>query len=73
MLGGRAAEELVYDDVTTGAESTTSSRSRRIARQMVGRWGMSDAHRAGVGAAGPGSDEPLLFPGAGDGPSAAHA
>ena len=39
-LGGRAAEELVYADVTTGAESDLDQVSS-IARQMVGRWGMS--------------------------------
>ena len=41
-LGGRAAEELVYADITTGAESDLEQVTR-IARQMVGRWGMSDA------------------------------
>jgi cell division protease FtsH len=41
-LGGRAAEEIVYGDVTTGAESDLEQVTR-IARQMVGRWGMSDA------------------------------
>jgi cell division protease FtsH len=41
-LGGRAAEELVYDDFTTGAESDIQQLTM-IARQMVGRWGMSEA------------------------------
>jgi cell division protease FtsH len=41
-LGGRAAEEIVYTDVTTGAESDLDQVSS-IARQMVGRWGMSPA------------------------------
>ncbi|MGH2910266.1 MAG: ATP-dependent zinc metalloprotease FtsH, partial [Solirubrobacteraceae bacterium] len=41
-LGGRAAEELVYGDITTGAESDLEHVTR-IARQMVGRWGMSEA------------------------------
>ncbi|HMK92948.1 MAG TPA: cell division protein FtsH, partial [Thermoleophilia bacterium] len=41
-LGGRAAEEVVYDDLTTGAESDLEQVTA-IARQMVGRWGMSDA------------------------------
>ncbi len=41
-LGGRAAEEIVYIDVTTGAESDLDQVSS-IARQMVGRWGMSGA------------------------------
>jgi cell division protease FtsH len=40
-LGGRAAEELVYGEVTTGAESDLEQVTR-IARSMVGRWGMSD-------------------------------
>jgi cell division protease FtsH len=41
-LGGRAAEEIVYGDTTTGAESDLDQVSN-IARQMVGRWGMSEA------------------------------
>jgi cell division protease FtsH len=40
-LGGRAAEELVYGEPTTGAESDIQQLTN-IARQMVGRWGMSD-------------------------------
>jgi cell division protease FtsH len=40
-LGGRVAEELVYDTITTGAESDLQQLTQ-IARQMVGRWGMSD-------------------------------
>jgi cell division protease FtsH len=39
-LGGRAAEELVFGDQTTGAESDIEQ-ATRIVRQMVGRWGMS--------------------------------
>ena len=41
-LGGRVAEELVFGDVTTGAESDIQHLTR-IARHMVGRWGMSPA------------------------------
>ena len=41
-LGGRAAEELVFGDLTTGAESDIQQLTA-IARRMVGRWGMSDA------------------------------
>jgi cell division protease FtsH len=41
-LAGRAAEELVYDDVTTGAENDLEQ-ATNIAKQMVGRWGMSEA------------------------------
>jgi cell division protease FtsH len=39
-LGGRAAEELVFGDLTTGAENDLEQVTE-IARQMVGRWGMS--------------------------------
>ena len=41
-LGGRGAEEVIYGDVTTGAENDMEH-ARAIARQMVGRWGMSPA------------------------------
>jgi cell division protease FtsH len=41
-LGGRVAEEIVYGTITTGAESDIRQLTL-IARQMVGRWGMSDA------------------------------
>jgi cell division protease FtsH len=40
-LGGRVAEEVVYGTITTGAESDIEQLTR-IARQMVGQWGMSD-------------------------------
>ena len=40
-LGGRAAEELIYDQVTTGPENDLEQVTN-IARQMVGRWGMSE-------------------------------
>jgi cell division protease FtsH len=41
-LGGRAAEEIVFGTITTGAESDIDQVTA-IARQMVGRWGMSEA------------------------------
>ena len=41
-LGGRSAEEIVFGDLTTGAESDIQHLTR-IARFMVGRWGMSSA------------------------------
>jgi cell division protease FtsH len=41
-LGGRAAEQIVYGDLTTGAENDLDQVTA-IARQMVGRWGMSEA------------------------------
>jgi cell division protease FtsH len=40
-LGGRVAEEVVYGEITTGAESDIEQLTQ-IARQMVGRWGMSE-------------------------------
>jgi cell division protease FtsH len=40
-LGGMAAEQEVFDVVTTGAESDLELVTR-IARSMVGRWGMSE-------------------------------
>jgi cell division protease FtsH len=39
-LGGRAAEELVFGEVTSGAEADLEQVTM-IGRQMVGRWGMS--------------------------------
>jgi cell division protease FtsH len=40
-LGGRAAEELVFGDQTTGAEGDIAQVTVLV-RQMLGRWGMSD-------------------------------
>ena len=60
-LGGRAAEQIIYGEITTGAESDLEQVTR-IARMMVGRWGMSD--KIGPVSVLPGpADEPLLFPG----------
>lgn len=41
MLGGRAAEEIVIKDISTGA-SNDIERASHIARSMVTEWGMSD-------------------------------
>jgi cell division protease FtsH len=41
LLGGRAAEELVFNDVTTGA-SNDLERATKIARAMVTQYGMSE-------------------------------
>jgi cell division protease FtsH len=41
-LGGRASEKVVFDDLSTGAESDIQNLTQ-VARGMVGRWGMSDA------------------------------
>ena len=40
LLGGRVAEELVFNDITSGA-SNDIERVTKIARTMVTRWGMS--------------------------------
>jgi cell division protease FtsH len=40
-MGGRAAEELIFKDITTGASSDISH-ATNIARDMVMEWGMSD-------------------------------
>jgi cell division protease FtsH len=40
-LGGRAAERIVFGDTSSGAESDIQQLTQ-IARQMVGRWGMSE-------------------------------
>lgn len=42
LLGGRVAEELIFDDITTGA-SNDIERVTRMARKMVCEWGMSEA------------------------------
>ena len=42
MLGGRAAEELVIHDISTGA-SNDIQRASQLARKMVTEWGMSDS------------------------------
>jgi cell division protease FtsH len=40
MLGGRTSEEIVFGEVTTGAENDLVE-ATRLARRMVTRWGMS--------------------------------
>ena len=61
-LGGRAAEEVVYTDVTTGAESDLDQ-VNSIARQMVGRWGMSEAIGPLAVLPPPGQESPLASSG----------
>jgi cell division protease FtsH len=41
MLGGRAAEMVVYGEITTGAENDLKQ-ATSLARRMVGLWGMSE-------------------------------
>jgi cell division protease FtsH len=61
-LGGRVAEELILGTITTGAESDIRQLTQ-IAREMVGRWGMSD--RIGPVTVLPDDGSGPLFPGAG--------
>jgi cell division protease FtsH len=63
-LGGRAAEDIVYGDVTTGAESDLDQ-ATRLARQMVGRWGMSSAVGPVSVLPAPGQEVPFGGDGAG--------
>jgi cell division protease FtsH len=59
--GGRAAEEIVYDEPTTGAESDIQQVTG-IARGMVERWGMSQ--KVGFLAVAPRDGVSPLLPGA---------
>jgi cell division protease FtsH len=68
-LGGRAAEEIVFGDLTTGAESDIQHLTR-IARYMVGRWGMSRA--IGPIAVLPSDSGGPLLPGVQDTSEATH-
>jgi cell division protease FtsH len=60
-LGGRSAEQIVYGDITTGAESDIQNLTQ-IARGMVARWGMSGA--IGPVAVADGQQDGFLLPGA---------
>ncbi|WP_081683881.1 ATP-dependent zinc metalloprotease FtsH [Granulicoccus phenolivorans] len=57
MLGGRAAEEMVFHDPTTGA-SNDIEKATNVARAMVTEYGMSD--RIGAIRLGSGDKEPFL-------------
>jgi cell division protease FtsH len=60
-LGGRAAEKVVFDEISTGAESDIQQLTQ-VARGMVGRWGMSAA--VGPIAVTDGRQDGMLLPGA---------
>jgi cell division protease FtsH len=60
-LGGRTAEEIVFGEITTGAESDIQQLTQ-IARHMVGRWGMSP--HVGPIAVLPADGAAPFFPGA---------
>jgi cell division protease FtsH len=57
MLGGRAAEKLIYDEYTAGAEDDLK-RATQLARRMVAHWGMSE--RLGPVAYRVGEEHPFL-------------
>ncbi len=57
LMAGRVAEELIMDDITTGAGNDIE-RASKLARKMVCEWGMSDA--VGPQAIGDQSSEPFL-------------
>ena len=67
LMGGRAAEQLVYGETTTGAESDLEQ-ATALARQMIGRWGMS-AHLGLVSALPRPGEEGLVLPGSAASPS----
>ncbi len=56
LMGGRVAEELTQDDITTGAGNDIE-RSTELARRMVREWGMSDLGPLSYG----GGDEPVFL------------
>jgi cell division protease FtsH len=56
-LGGMAAEEEVFNVITTGSENDLEVVTR-IARSMVGRWGMSD--RVGKSSVLPAEGDPRI-------------
>jgi cell division protease FtsH len=56
IMGGRAAEEIVFGDVTSGAENDIQ-RVTQMARRMVTQWGMSEK----LGTVTMGHKEELVF------------
>ena len=56
LMGGRVAEELTQDDITTGAGNDIE-RATDLARRMVCEWGMSELGPLSFG----GSDEPVFL------------
>jgi cell division protease FtsH len=56
IMGGRAAEEIVFGDVTSGAENDIQ-RATQMARRMVTQWGMSEK----LGTVTIGHKEELVF------------
>jgi cell division protease FtsH len=56
LMGGRVAEELTQEDITTGAGNDIE-RATEMARRMVCEWGMSDLGPLAFG----GKDEPVFL------------
>jgi cell division protease FtsH len=56
IMGGRVAEEIVFGDITSGAENDIQ-RATQMARRMVTQWGMSDK----LGTVTMGHKEELVF------------
>jgi len=56
IMGGRVAEEIVFGDITSGAENDIQ-RATQMARRMVTQWGMSDK----LGTVAMGHREELVF------------
>jgi cell division protease FtsH len=56
IMGGRVAEEIVFGDVTSGAENDIQ-RATQMARRMVTQWGMSEK----LGNVAMGHKEELVF------------
>ena len=57
MMGGRAAEEMIFHDPTTGAQNDIE-KATKVARAMVTQYGMSE--RVGAGQLGGGDSEPFM-------------
>ena len=57
MLGGRIAEKIVFNDVSTGAQNDLKEASS-LAEKMVAQWGMSD--KVGPLSLGRGEEHPFL-------------
>jgi cell division protease FtsH len=56
IMGGRVAEEIVFKDITSGAENDIQ-KATQLARRMVTQWGMSDK----LGTVTMGHKEELVF------------
>jgi cell division protease FtsH len=56
LMGGRVAEEIVFGDITSGAENDIQ-KATQMARRMVTQWGMSDK----LGTVSMGHREELVF------------